>query len=51
LIETYDYLLRQHSSDAGRGTKVVDGEEVTTYSGDLLEAAPPASRHRHVPRF
>jgi len=37
LIETYDHLLRQYSSDAGRETKVVDGEEVTTYSGDLLQ--------------
>ena len=41
LIETYDHLLRQYSSDAGRETKVVDGEEVTTYSGDLLQP------HRH----
>lgn len=41
LIETYDHLLRQYSSDAGRETKVVDGEEVVTYSGDLLQA------HRH----
>jgi type I restriction enzyme M protein len=37
LIETYDHLLRQYSSDAGRETKVVDGEDVTTYSGDLLQ--------------
>lgn len=37
LVETYDHLLRQYSSDAGRETKVVDGEEVTTYSGDLLQ--------------
>lgn len=37
LIETYDHLLRHYSSDAGRETKVVDGEEVTTYSGDLLQ--------------
>jgi len=41
LIETYDHLLRQYSSDAGRETKVVDNEEVTIYSGDLLQP------HRH----
>lgn len=41
LIETYDHLLRQYSSDAGRETKVVDNEQVTTYSGDLLQP------HRH----
>jgi type I restriction enzyme M protein len=43
LIETYDHLLRQYSSDAGRETKVVDGEEVTTYSGDILVT----KGHRH----
>lgn len=41
LIETYEYLLRQHSSPAGRHVEVVDGEECVTYSGDLLE------EHRH----
>jgi len=43
LIETYDHLLRQYSSNAGRETKVVDGEEVTTYSGDILVT----KGHRH----
>lgn len=37
LIETYEYLLRQHTSPAGRHVEVVDGEEQVTYSGDLLE--------------
>lgn len=41
LIETYEYLLRQHTSPAGRHVDVVDGEEHVTYSGDLLE------EHRH----
>ncbi len=36
LIESYDYLLRQHSSDAGTHKEVVDGEEQIRYSGDLL---------------
>ena len=36
LIESYDYLLRQHSSPAGTHTEVVDGETVALYSGDLL---------------
>lgn len=41
LIETYEYLLRQHTSPAGRHMELVDGEEQVTYSGDLLE------EHRH----
>lgn len=41
LIETYEYLLRQHTSPAGRHAEVIDGEEHVTYSGDLLE------EHRH----
>lgn len=36
LIESYDYLLRQHSSEAGTHKEVVDGEEQIRYSGDLL---------------
>ena len=36
LIESYDYLLRQHSSAAGTHKEVIDGEEHTSYSGDLL---------------
>ena len=36
LIETYEYLLRQHTSPAGRHVEVIDGEEHVTYSGDLL---------------
>lgn len=43
LIESYDYLLRQHSSTAGTHKEVIDGEEQIRYSGDLL------SEHRaHV---
>ncbi len=38
LIEAYDYLLRQHTSEAGKHVEVIDGEEHTTYSGDLLGA-------------
>jgi len=41
LVETYEYLLRQHTSQAGRHVEVLDGEEQITYSGDLLEG------HRH----
>lgn len=37
LIETYEYLLRQHTSPAGKHVSVVDGEEHVTYSGDLLK--------------
>lgn len=36
LIETYDYLLRQHTSEAGKHVEMIDGEEQVTYSGDLL---------------
>lgn len=36
LIESYDYLLRQHSSAAGTHKEVIDGEVQTRYSGDLL---------------
>lgn len=37
LIETYEYLLRQHTSPAGRHVETVDGQEQITYTGDLLE--------------
>jgi len=36
LIESYDYLLRHHSSAAGTHKDVIDGEEHISYSGDLL---------------
>jgi len=36
LVETYDYLLRKHTSEAGKHVELVDGEEHITYSGDLL---------------
>ena len=36
LVEAYDYLLREHTSDAGKHVEMVDGEEHITYSGDLL---------------
>ncbi len=36
LIESYDYLLRQHSSAAGTHKEVIDGEEQIRFSGDLL---------------
>jgi type I restriction enzyme M protein len=36
LIESYDYLLREHSSAAGTHKEVVEGEEHISYSGDLL---------------
>jgi len=36
LVEAYDYLLREHTSDAGKHVEQVDGEEHITYSGDLL---------------
>lgn len=36
LIEAYDYLLRQHTSEAGKHVELIDGEEHITYSGDLL---------------
>jgi type I restriction enzyme M protein len=36
LIESYEYLLRQHSSAAGTHKEVIDGEAQIRYSGDLL---------------
>jgi type I restriction enzyme M protein len=36
LVEAYDYLLREHTSQAGKHVELVDGEEHVTYSGDLL---------------
>jgi type I restriction enzyme M protein len=36
LVEAYDYLLREHTSDAGKHVELLDGEEHITYSGDLL---------------
>jgi type I restriction enzyme M protein len=36
LIESYDYLLRQHSSPVGTHMEVIDGEEYVSYSGDQL---------------
>lgn len=36
LIEVYDYLLREHTSPAGKHVEVIDGEQRVTYSGDLL---------------
>lgn len=36
LIESYDYLLRHHSSAAGTHKEMMDGEEHINYSGDLL---------------
>lgn len=36
LVEAYDYLLREHTSNAGKHVELVDGEEHVTYSGDLL---------------
>lgn len=41
LVETYDYIMRCHTSDAGRHTETVindqgEKETVTLYSGDLL---------------
>jgi type I restriction enzyme M protein len=43
LIETYEYLLRNYTSEAGRHVEVVDGDERVTYSGDLLVS----QGHRH----
>lgn len=39
LVEAYDYLLREHTSEAGMHVEKVDGEEHITYSGDLLVQA------------
>lgn len=36
LVEAYDYLLREYTSEAGKHVELVDGEEHITYSGDLL---------------
>jgi type I restriction enzyme M protein len=36
LIESYDYLLRVHSSAAGTHKELREGEEHISYSGDLL---------------
>lgn len=36
LVEAYDYLLREHTSQAGKHVELMDGEEHITYSGDLL---------------
>jgi len=36
LIESYDYLLRHHSSAAGTHKELIDGEKHISYSGDLL---------------
>ena len=36
LVEAYEYLLREHTSEAGKHVELVDGEEHITYSGDLL---------------
>ena len=36
LVEAYDYLLREHTSEAGKHVELVDGEEHITYSGDML---------------
>lgn len=36
LVETYDYLLREYTSEAGKHIEEKDGEQVVTYSGDLL---------------
>lgn len=48
LVETYDYLLRHYSSEAGTHRESVinekgEAEEQTTYSGDLL-----AEHRRHI---
>lgn len=48
LIETYEYLLRHHSSEAGRHVETVvndkgEPERQTIYSGDLL-----APHRRHI---
>lgn len=36
LVEAYDYLLREHTSQDGKHVEMVDGEEHITYTGDLL---------------
>jgi type I restriction enzyme M protein len=36
LVEAYDYLLREHTSQDGKHVEMVDGEEHITFTGDLL---------------
>ena len=36
LIEAYDYLLREHTSESGKHVEVIDGEDHVTYTGDML---------------
>jgi type I restriction enzyme M protein len=36
LIESYDYLLRENTSEVGKHLELIDGEEVVKFSGDLL---------------
>lgn len=36
LVEAYEYLLREHTSEAGKHVELLDGEEHITYTGDLL---------------
>jgi type I restriction enzyme M protein len=36
LVEAYDYLLREYTSEDGKHVELVDGEEHITYTGDLL---------------
>jgi type I restriction enzyme M protein len=36
LVEAYDYILREHTSEVGKHVELVDGEEHIAYSGDLL---------------
>lgn len=36
LVEAYDYLLRTYTSEAGKHIEEKDGEQLVTYSGDLL---------------
>lgn len=43
LVETYDYLLRQHTSEAGRHVELVNGVEQITFTGDLL-----AGHRKHI---
>lgn len=39
LVEAYEYLLREHTSEAGRHVEMVEGEPHVTYSGDILVQA------------
>ena len=36
LVEAYEYLLRENTSEAGKHEELVNGEERITYSGDFL---------------